>query len=219
MNARVQKSLGRVAIVADSAHSLGASRDFGGVRKNCGAIADLTSFSFHAVKNITTAEGGASTWLPMDGIDDSEIYQMFQLLSLHGQSKDAMAKSKPGVWEYDIIRKEMIDMYDKTCDELGIFHLNHHTAKMDSSNHLYLVRFPGADEAKRQEIINKMAQRYVSTNVHYKPLPMMTAYGADCSAYPNSYDYYRNLISLPLHTLLSDEDVEYVCEVLKEAVR
>lgn len=248
LNARVQKSLGRVAIVADSAHSLGASRDFGGVRKNCGAIADLTSFSFHAVKNITTAEGGASTWLPMDGIDDSEIYQMFQLLSLHGQSKDAMAKSKPGVWEYDIIgpwykcnmtdilaaiglrqldrypvmmhrRKEVIDMYDKTCDELGIFHLNHHTAKMDSSNHLYLVRFPGADEAKRQEIINKMAQRYVSTNVHYKPLPMMTAYGADCSAYPNSYDYYRNLISLPLHTLLSDEDVEYVCEVLKEAVR
>lgn len=248
LNSRIQKTLGRVAVVADSAHSLGASRAFVGENKYCGAIADFSSFSFHAVKNITTAEGGASTWLPLDGIEDAEVYHMYQLLSLHGQSRDALAKSEPGAWEYDVIgpwykcnmtdilasiglsqmdrylsllkrRKEIIDEYDKICDELGIFHLNHHTAKMDSSNHLYLIRILGADEVKREEIIEKLAARGVSANVHYKPLPMMTAYGGDCSNYPNAYDYYRNLISLPLHTLLSDEDVEYVCETLKEAFR
>ena len=248
LSTRIQKTLGRIAVVADSAHSLGASRVFAGERKYCGAIADFTSFSFHAVKNFTTAEGGASTWLPIDGVDDAEIYRFYQLLSLHGQNKDALAKTKLGAWEYDIIgpwykcnmtdimaaiglrqldrypgllqrRSEIIEKYNKVCDELGIFHLNHHTANLDSSNHLYLIRIPGADEEKRQSIIEKMAERGVATNVHYKPLPMMTAYGKDCSAYPNSYDYYHNLVSLPLHTLLSDDDVEYVCETLKSAIQ
>ena len=248
LSARVQRAIGRVAVVADCAHSLGASRDFRGERKYCGAIADMTSFSFHAVKNFTTAEGGASTWLPFDGIDNAEIYKMFQLLSLHGQNKDALAKTKIGAWEYDIIgpwykcnmtdimaaiglrqldrylgllerRAEMMKKYDAVCAELGISHMIHHTGNMDSSNHLYLIRIPGIEVEERNLIIEKMAERGVATNVHYKPLPMMTAYGKDCSAYPNSYDYYHNLITLPFHTLLSDEDVEYVCETLKEVVK
>ena len=173
---------------------------------------------------------------------------MFQLLSLHGQSKDALAKTKIGAWEYDIIgpwykcnmtdimaaiglrqldrykgllerRVEMMKVYDKACDEIGISHMVHHTEYMDSSNHLYLIRVPRIDEAGRNLIIEKMAERGVATNVHYKPLPMMTAYGKDCSGFPNSYDYYKNLITLPLHTLLSDEDVEYVCETLRDVVR
>ena len=247
LSTRIQKALGRVAVVADSAHSLGASRVVAGKRKNCGLIADFTSFSFHAVKNFTTAEGGASTWLPINGVDDAEIYRFYQLLSLHGQNKDALAKTKLGAWEYDIIgpwykcnmtdimaaiglrqldrypsllqrRREIIEKYDKVCDELGIVHLNHHTVDVDSSNHLYLIRIPEADEEKRDSIIESMAERGVATNVHYKPLPLMTAYGKDCSEFPNSYDYYHNLISLPLHTLLSDEDVEYVCEMLKSAI-
>ncbi len=244
---RIQKAIGRVAVMADCAHSLGASRVFRGERKYCGAIADFTSFSFHAVKNFTTAEGGASTWLPLDGIDNAEIYKMYQLLSLHGQNKDALAKTKIGAWEYDIIgpwykcnmtdimaaiglrqlerypmllarRVEIMKKYDAVCDELGVSHLVHHTSDMDSSNHLYLIRVPGITVEQRNLVIEKMAEHGVATNVHYKPLPMMTAYGKDCSAYPNSYDYYRNLITLPLHTLLSDEDVEYVCESLKEVV-
>lgn len=247
LSSRIQKTIGRVAVVADCAHSLGASRVFHGERKYCGAIADFTSFSFHAVKNFTTAEGGASAWLPLDGIDNAEIYKMYQMLSLHGQNKDALAKTKIGAWEYDIIgpwykcnmtdimaaiglrqldrypallarRVEIMKKYDAVCDELGISHLIHHTADVDSSNHLYLIRVPGIDEQQRNRIIEKMAERGVATNVHYKPLPMMTAYGKDCSDYPNSYDYYQNLITLPLHTLLSDEDVGYVCEVLKEAM-
>lgn len=248
LSSRIQKSLGRIAVVADCAHSLGAARKINGEKKYCGEIADFSSFSFHAVKNFTTAEGGASAWRPIEGVDNAEIYKMFQLLSLHGQNKDALAKSKSGGWEYDIIgpwykcnmtdilaavglrqldrfpsllarRKEIISVYDKTCDELGIFHLCHHTENMDSSMHLYLIRIPGADEETRSKIIEKMAECGVATNVHYKPLPMMTAYGSDCSNYPNSYDYYHNLISLPLHTLLTDEDVAYVCETLKKAVQ
>lgn len=168
-------------------------------------------------------------------------------MSLHGQNKDALAKTKIGAWEYDIIgpwykcnmtdimaaiglrqldrykgllfrREEIIKKYDKTCDELGITHLVHHTEVMDSSNHLYFIRVPGVNEETRNRIIEAMAEKGVTTNVHYKPLPMMTAYGADCSAYPNSYDYYHNLITLPLHTLLSDEDVEYVCEILRNVI-
>lgn len=245
LSARVQHAIGRVAVVADCAHSLGASRDFRGERKYCGAIADMTSFSFHAVKNFTTAEGGASTWLPLEGIDNAEIYKMYQLLSLHGQNKDALAKTKIGAWEYDIIgpwykcnmtdimaaiglrqldrylgllerRTEMMKKYDAVCAELGISHMIHHTENIDSSNHLYLIRIPGIAVETRNLIIEKMAEKGVATNVHYKPLPMMTAYGKDCSGYPNSYDYYHNLITLPFHTLLSDDDVDYVCEVLKE---
>lgn len=248
LSARIQAAIGRVAVVADCAHSLGASRIIREQRKYCGAIGDFTDFSFHAVKNFTTAEGGASAWLPLPGIDNSEIYQMFQLLSLHGQNKDALAKTKIGAWEYDIIgpwykcnmtdimaaiglrqldrylgllerRGEMMKKYDATCDELGISRLVHHTPIMDSSNHLYLIRIPGVDTGKRNEIIEKMAQRGVATNVHFKPLPMMTAYGSDCSGYPNAYDYFHNLISLPFHTLLRDEDVEYVCETLQEVVK
>ncbi len=248
LGSRIQNAIGRVAVVCDAAHALGASRDFRGERKYVGAIADFTSFSFHAVKNFTTAEGGASTWNPVAGVDNSEIYKMFQLLSLHGQNKDALAKSKIGAWEYDIIgpwykcnmtdimaaiglrqldrylgllkrRAAIMGKYNKTCDELGISHLVHHTDYMDSSNHLYLIRIPEADAETRNLIIEKMAERGVSTNVHYKPLPMMTAYGCDCSNYPNSYDYYHNLITLPFHTLLSDDDVEYVCETLKAVVK
>lgn len=248
LSSRIQKSIDRVAIVADCAHSLGASRVVAGERKYCGAIADFTSFSFHAVKNFTTAEGGASAWLPIDGVENSEIYKMYQLLSLHGQNKDALAKTKIGAWEYDIIgpwykcnmtdimaaiglrqldrylsllkrRAEMMKKYDAVCGEIGISYMMHHVEGIDSSNHLYLIRIPGIDVETRNLIIEKMAERGVATNVHYKPLPMMTAYGKDCSAYPNAYDYYHNLITLPFHTLLSDEDVEYVCETLKEVVK
>lgn len=247
LSARIQKAIGRVAVVADDAHSLGASRLYKGEKKYCGAMADFTSFSFHAVKNFTTAEGGASAWLPIEGVEDEEIYKFFQLLSLHGQNKDALAKTKIGAWEYDIIgpwykcnmtdvmaaiglkqldryegmlerRVEMMRHYDEACDGLGIKYLVHHTEYMDSSNHLYLIRIPGITEEQRNVIIEKMAERGVATNVHYKPLPMMTAYGKDCTNYPNSYDYYKNIITLPLHTRLTDEDVEYVCETLKEVM-
>ncbi|MEE1396386.1 DegT/DnrJ/EryC1/StrS family aminotransferase [Ruminococcus sp.] len=247
LSSRIQKAMGRVAVVADCAHSLGASRVVGGQKLYCGAIADFSSFSFHAVKNFTTAEGGAATWRAIPGIDNAEIYKFYQLLSLHGQNKDALAKTQIGAWEYDIIgawykcnmtdimaaiglrqldryqgllerRTEIIMRYDAVCDELGISHLVHHTDTVDSSNHLYLIRIPGITEAQRNELIVKLAEAGVTTNVHYKPLPMMTAYGKDCSDYPNAYDYYHNLITLPLHTLLSDEDVKYVCEVLKEVL-
>ena len=255
LSSRIQKAIGRVAVVCDAAHALGASRVFHGERKYVGAIADFTSFSFHAVKNYTTAEGGASTWcLPQsvydEGVTDAQIYKFYQLLSLHGQNKDALAKTKVGAWEYDIIgpwykcnmtdimaaiglrqldrylgllerRTEMMKVYDKTCDELGISHMVHHTENMDSSNHLYLIRIPGIDVEARNEIIEKMAEQGVATNVHYKPMPMMTAYkesSGGIELYPNAYDYYHNLITLPFHTLLSDEDVEYVCAVMKEVL-
>lgn len=248
LSSRIQKAMGRVAVVADCAHSLGASRVVGGQKLYCGAIADFSSFSFHAVKNFTTAEGGAAAWRSVPGIDNAEIYKFYQLLSLHGQNKDALAKTQIGAWEYDIIgawykcnmtdimaaiglkqldrykgllerRTEIIKSYDAVCDELGITHLVHHTDNVDSSNHLYLIRIPGITEAQRNELIVKLAEAGVTTNVHYKPLPMMTAYGKDCSNYPNAYDYYHNLITLPLHTLLSDEDVEYVFTALKEVCK
>lgn len=247
LSSRIQHAIGRVAVVADCAHSLGASRVFFGAKRYCGAIADFTDFSFHAVKNFTTAEGGAATWRTIEGVSDTEIYKMYQLLSLHGQNKDALAKTNSGSWEYDIIgawykcnmtdimaamglrqldrypqlverRKEIVSRYDAVCDRIGISHLMHCTETMESSNHLYLIRIPGITEEQRNKIIIKMADRGVMTNVHYKPVPMMTAYGKDYSTCPNAYDYYHNLISLPLHTLLSDEDVEYVCEVLTQAV-
>ncbi len=248
LSSRIQKAIGRVTVVADCAHSLGASRVFRGEKKYCGAIADFTDFSFHAVKNFTTAEGGASTWLPIAGIDNAEIYHMYQLLSLHGQDKDALAKTKIGSWEYDIIgpwfkcnmtdimaaiglrqldrylgllkrREDMMRRYDAVCDELGISHMVHHTSYMDSSNHLYLIRVPEITVEQRNKIIEKMAEKGVATNVHYKPLPMMTAYGGDCSAFPNTYNYYHNLVTLPLHTKLLDEDIDYVCNALKNVIK
>lgn len=250
LSSRIQKAIGHVAVFADCAHSLGASRIIDGERKYCGNIAQFSSFSFHAVKNFTTAEGGAATWLPIEGIDNAEIYHMYQLLSLHGQSKDAFSKSKAGAWEYDIIgpwykcnmtditagiglrqldrylclldrRREIIRKYDAMCDVLGVKHLVHYTGNSTSSGHLYLTRIPNASDEIRREIITKLAECGVNTNVHYKPLPMMIAYkemGWDIKDFSNSFEYYANLITLPLHTNLSDEDVEYVISVFKEVV-
>ena len=243
---RVQKATGRVLVFSDAAHALGASRK----GKMAGSIADFTSFSFHAVKNLTTGEGGASTWRNIPGIDNEEIYHQYQLYSLHGQSKDAYAKSSLGSWEYDIEgpwykcnmtdimaamglrqldrypsllarRKEIITRYDAMCDEMGVKHLVHYTENSTSSGHLYLTRIPGASDERRREIMVKLAERGVNTNVHYKPLPMMTAYrdmGWDIKDFPNAYEYYSNLITMPLHTKLTNEDVEYVISNFKEVV-
>lgn len=247
LGARIQQAKGRVLVFADGAHSLGASKK----GKMAGAWADFTDFSFHAVKNFTTAEGGASTWRDIEGIDNEELYHQYQLYSLHGQSKDALAKTQIGAWEYDIIgpwykcnmtdimaaiglrqldrypgmlkrRGDIVARYDAMCDELGVKHLVHKGADFQSSNHLYLTRIPGIDDQTRREIIIKLAERGVNTNVHYKPLPMMTAYkamGWDIKDFPNAYKYYENLITLPLHTCLTDEDVEYVIENYKDVVK
>lgn len=244
---RIQNAIGRVAVVADCAHALGASKR--GVM--AGNIADFSSFSFHAVKNFTTAEGGASTWKSINGIDNDEIYHQFQLYSLHGQSKDALSKTKLGAWEYDVIgpwykcnmtdiaaalglkqleryplllarRKEIIKKYDNACNSLNISHLMHYREDMNSAGHLYLTKIPGINEEQRNEIILKMAEMGVATNVHYKPLPMMTAYktmGVDIRDYPNAYNYYCNLITLPLHTRLTDDDVEYVIQCFEKCVK
>lgn len=245
----VQEALGRVAICADAAHAFGASWH----GKMVGSIADFSSFSFHAVKNLTTAEGGALTW-NIPGIDDEELYHQAQLYSLHGQSKDALAKTQLGAWEYDIVgpwykcnmtdimaaiglaqlsryegilerRKEIISRYDVSFRKLGIGVLPHYTDKYQSSGHLYITRIPGVGLEQRQEIIVKMAEAGIATNVHYKPLPMMTAYkklGFDIEDYPNAYKQFENEITLPLHTKLTDEEVEYViekyCEIVEEYV-
>ncbi|BDZ76284.1 DegT/DnrJ/EryC1/StrS family aminotransferase [Claveliimonas bilis] len=244
---RIQTALGRIAVVADCAHALGAKR-YG---KKAGAIADMSSFSFHAVKNFTTAEGGASSWKTIPGIDDDEIYKWFQLYSLHGQSKDALAKTQLGAWEYDIVaplykcnmtdimaaiglkqldrypallerRREIIEKYNVAMDQMGVEYLKHYDEDAESSGHLYLIRVPGITEKKRNEIIREMAVQGVATNVHYKPLPMMTAYkalGWDIKDFPNAYDYYHNLITLPLHTKLTDEDVDYVIDKLTKILK
>ena len=243
----IQKALGRIAVMADTAHSFGAKRK--GLMT--GNIADFSSFSFHAVKNFTTAEGGALTWKHIDGIDDDEIYHKLQLLSLHGQSKDALKKNQPGMWEYDIVgtwykcnmtdvvaaiglkqferypnllsrRKEIIDRYDSAFKTLGIETLPHYTREYTSSGHLYITRIPGISDEQRREIIIKMAEEGVACNVHYKPLPMHTAYknlGFDVKDYPNAYKHYENEITLPLHTCLKDEEVEYIIEKYTEIVR
>lgn len=246
----IQAAIGRIAICADTAHAFGAKWH----GRMVGSIADFSSFSFHAVKNLTTAEGGALTWRTIDGIDDEEIYHQLQLLSLHGQSKDALAKTKLGAWEYDIVgtyykcnmtdimgaiglkqferypkmlehRKEIIRRYDEAFRLLGLQTLNHYTDKYESSGHLYITRVPGITPEQRNEIIIKIAEQGVATNVHYKPLPMHTAYkkiGFDIMDYPNAYNYFANEITLPLHTCLSDEDVEYVVksytDILKEYI-
>lgn len=243
----IQKALGRIAVVADAAHGFGAQRK----GEKCGSVADFTSFSFHAVKNLTTAEGGALTWKNIPGIDNEELYKEFMLLSLHGQSKDALAKTKLGAWEYDIVspaykcnmtdimagiglaqmerypillarRQEIIKKYDEALRPLGIQTLPHYTDENQSSGHLYITRIPGITEEQRNEIIIKMAERGIATNVHYKPLPMMTAYknlGFDINNYPNAYQMYANEITLPLHTKLSDEDVQYVIDNLVEILK
>lgn len=244
---RIQNAMGRVAIIADCAHALGASRN--GIK--AGNIADFSSFSFHAVKNFTTAEGGASSWRTIQGIDDREIYHQFQLLSLHGQSKDALSKTKLGAWEYDIVgpwykcnmtdimaamglkqlerypgmlerRRDIIGKYDAMCDELGVMHLEHYRENMTSSGHLYLTRIPDITEKQRNEIIVKMAEMGVATNVHYKPLPMMSAYkdlGWNIKDFPNAYKQYENEITLPLHTKLTNKEVEHVVEKYEIAVK
>lgn len=243
----MQSALGRVAVMADTAHAFGASRH--GIM--VGNIADFSSFSFHAVKNFTTAEGGALTWRTISGIKNDDIYHQIQLLSLHGQSKDALAKSKLGSWEYDIIglwykcnmtdimasiglaqfnrypemlakRKKIIERYDAVFKPLGIQVLNHYTKEYQSSGHLYLVRIPQISSEQRDKIIIQMAANGIICNVHYKPLPMMTAYknmGFDINNYPYSYDKFHNLISLPLHTGLTEEDVDYIIDTFIKIIK
>ncbi len=234
----IQKAFGRVVVLADAAHAFGAQWH----GKMCGEIADFTSFSFHAVKNLTTAEGGALTWLPIPGVEDEWLYKQFQLLSLHGQNKDALAKTKLGAWEYDIVapnfkcnmtdimaglglaqlkrypellhcRRQIIERYNEALRNLPVQVLDHYGDNHSSSGHLYLVRLLGKDVQERNGVIEEMAARGIACNVHYKPLPMMTAYknlGFDIADYPNAYNQYRNEVTLPLHTRLSDDDVEYV---------
>ena len=240
----IQKAMGRIAITADAAHAFGASWKGHPI----GSVADFTSFSFHAVKNFTTAEGGAVVWNDIDGIDNEELYHQYQLLSLHGQSKDALAKTKLGAWEYDIKgpwykcnmtdimaaiglvqmkrypamlkrRKDIIARYNEAFKDLNVQVLDHYTAAHQSSGHLYILRLLGKDETIRNEFITKMAERGIATNVHYKPLPMHTAYknlGFDIKDYPNAYEQYKNEVTLPLHTKLTDEDVEFIIENFKE---
>ncbi len=243
----IQKALGRVAVMADTAHAFGAIWQ----GRMIGSVADFSSFSFHAVKNLTTAEGGALTWRTIDGISNEDIYKTLQLLSLHGQSKDALAKTKLGAWEYDIVgtyykcnmtdvvaaiglkqferypemlkrRKEIIGKYDVALKPLGVEVLDHYTEEWESSGHLYLTRIPSVTFEQRNEIIIKLAERGVACNVHYKPLPMHTAYknlGFDIKDYPNAYELFAKEITLPLHTCLTDEDVEYVIEQYTEVLK
>ena len=243
----IQKAIGRVAVMCDAAHALGAMR--GG--KMCGEIADFTSFSFHAVKNFTTAEGGALTWIDIPGIDNEYIYKQFMLLSLHGQSKDALAKTQLGSWEYDIVaplykcnmtdimaaiglvqydrypqllqrRREIIAQYDRALKPLGIGTMEHYGEDFASSGHLYIIRLKGHDADYRNRVINEMAERGIACNVHYKPLPLLSAYknmGFDIKDYPNAYDMFHNALTLPLHTRLSDEDVQYVIDNLTDILK
>lgn len=246
----IQRAMGRISINTDAAHAFGASWH----EKQVGSIADFTAFSFHAVKNLTTAEGGALTWRDIPGIDNEAIYKQIQLLSLHGQSKDALAKTQLGAWEYDIVgpwykcnmtdvaaamglaqmqrydallsrRKDIIQRYDAAFKPLGVQVLKHYTEDYQSSGHLYITRIPGITSDQRNEIIIRMAEQGIACNVHYKPLPMMTAYknlGFDVADYPNAYRYFENEITLPLHTKLTNKEVQYVMDaysgILKECI-
>ena len=246
-NNEIQDKIGRIAVIADAAHSFGAKQK----GKMSGNISDFSSFSFHAVKNLTTAEGGAVTWRDINGIDNSEIYQHLMTLSLHGQTKDALAKTKLGSWEYDIIspaykcnmtdiaaaiglsqlrrydevlsrRKELINRYNELLSGCDVKILKHYDESYESSGHLYIVRLNGKDEEFRNKVIVKMAEKGIATNVHYKPLPMMTAYknlGFTIDDYPNGFNMYKNSITLPLNTLMSNDDVEYVVENLRVILR
>ena len=240
----IQKAIGRVIVLADTAHALGSKYK----GKMVGSVADFSAFSFHAVKNLTTAEGGALTWKSINGISDEEIYKKIQLLSLHGQSKDAFQKNQLGTWEYDVIgtwykcnmtdvaaamgvsqlaryeqslarRKQIITAYDNAFKPLGVKVLNHYTSETESSGHLYITKIKGITCEQRNEIIIEMAKKGICCNVHYKPLPMLTAYknlGFDIKDYPNAYDYFESEITLPLHTCLTDEQVEYVIKTFTE---
>jgi dTDP-4-amino-4,6-dideoxygalactose transaminase len=244
---RLQNALGRVAIMADTAHAFGAKWN----GKPVGSVADFSAFSFHAVKNFTTAEGGALTWRNIPGIDNEDIYHQLQLYSLHGQSKDALAKNKPGAWEYDIVgtwykcnmtdvaaamglaqmkrypemlarRKEIIARFDAAFHPLGVKTLPHYTDRHTSSGHLYITRVPGITPEQRNEIIEQMALRGIACNVHYKPLPMHTAYknlGFDIADFPNAYAQFANEVTLPLHTRLTDEQVDYIIENYTEILK
>lgn len=241
----IQKAMGRIAVIADAAHSFGAQQN----GKMSGEIADFTSFSFHAVKNLTTAEGGAVTWKTIKGVSNDDIYTQFMLMSLHGQSKDALSKMKIGAWEYDIKtlgykcnmtdimsaiglaqlgryndllarRREIISKYNDAFKGTKIGFLNHYDKNHMGSGHLYITRIDGLDESERNAVIVKMAEKGIATNVHYKPLAMFTGYkalGFDIKDYPNAYDLYKNEITLPLHTLLTDEEVQYIIDCYKEA--
>jgi len=243
----MQQLFGRPIVMADAAHSFGALRH----GKRSGAIADFTVFSFHAVKNLTTAEGGAVTWIDKEGLDHGELYQQFQLYSLHGQNKDAAARLRPGAWEYDILypaykcnmtdltaafgikqferfdslvarRREIASIYDRALLPIGINRLSHEGDSFQGNYHLYLTRIPGIHHQQRCEIIAKMAEAGVACNVHFKPLPMMTAYkklGFDIADFPNAFHQYENEITLPMHTLLSDEDAEYVAETFLSTIQ
>lgn len=249
-NNEIQEKIGRVAVIADASHAVGAVKN----NKKAGEHTDFTCFSFHAVKNLTTGEGGAVTWNKFSNIDSDEIYKRFQILSLHGQTKDALHKNKLGAWEYDILepaykcnmtdimagigvaqlnrydgmikrRHEIIERYEKALEGHNIITLEHKNEKENtiSSGHLFITKVNGIEEKTRNEIINKMAERGIATNVHYKPLPLLTAYknlGFDIKDYPNSYNFYKGEITLPLYTILTDEQVEYIInnfvEILEE---
>jgi dTDP-4-amino-4,6-dideoxygalactose transaminase len=246
-NSKLQEAIGRVVVIGDGAHSFGASQK----GKMSGEVADFTSFSFHAVKNLTTAEGGALTWKSIDGVDDEEIYKRLSTLSVHGQTKDALAKMQIGAWEYDIVepaykcnmtdvmaaigmgqlsryenlldhRKAIINRYDELLKDVdGIEILKHYTDESVSSGHLYMIRLIGKDEVFRNNVINKMGEVGIATNVHYKPLPLLTAYknlGFKIEDYPNAFDMYKNEITLPLNTLINLEDIDYVVNNLKKII-
>lgn len=245
-NNEIQKAYNRIIVMADTAHALGA--EYKG--EKVGSMADFSNFSFHAVKNFTTAEGGYATWKDKEGIDNEKLYKQYQLLSLHGQSKDALSKTKLGSWEYDVVgpwykcnmtdvlagiglaqvkryprllkrRKEIIEKYDKAFRPLGIKSLNHFDQDYKSSGHLYISQIPGIDTEQRNKIIEEMAEKGIACNVHYKPLPLLTAYknlGFEIKDYPNAYNHYKNEITLPLHTKLSDEEVDYIIESFCEIV-
>lgn len=246
----IQKCFNRVIVLADTAHSLGATYK----GKKVGSVADFSCFSFHAVKNFTTAEGGFATWNDIDGIDNEDIYKQYQLYSLHGQSKDALSKTKLGSWEYDVIgpwykcnmtdvlasiglaqikrydsllarRKEIISRYDEKFRPLGVKTLDHYNDKHNSSGHLYLTRIPGISGKDRNKIIEDMAIAGIACNVHYKPLPLLTAYknlGFNIKNYPNAFAHYENEITLPLHTKLTDNEVDYIienyCNIVKKYI-
>lgn len=246
-NNEIQEAYNRVIVMSDAAHALGAEYK----EKKVGSVADFSNFSFHAVKNFTTAEGGYATWKDKEGIDNEKLYKKYQLLSLHGQSKDALSKTKLGSWEYDIVgpwykcnmtdvlagiglaqvkryplllkrRKEIIEKYDKAFRPLGIESLNHFDQNHKSSGHLYITQVPGIDTEQRNKIIEEMAEKGIACNVHYKPLPLLTAYknlGFEIKDYQNAYNHYKNEITLPLHTKLTDEEVDYIIESFCEIVK